>query len=165
MEQTFETIFGVEHNVSVAQMCARAFVVFIYGIVMLRLSGRRTFAQLSAVDMVVSFIVGSSLSRAISGTAPFFGTLASVAVLIVLHVAVAFAVAKSKTLSKIFEGSPVVIASEGILDQKKRQSEMISDYDVEEALRTRGVNGLGEIHKVARLTVEPSGKLSVVKAH
>ena len=80
MRQTFELIFGVEHNVSLAQMCARAFIVFLYGLLMLRLSGRRTFAQFSAVDMVISFIVGSALSRAMTGSAPFPSVLAAVGV-------------------------------------------------------------------------------------
>ena len=56
-----------------------------YGLVMLRLRGRRTFAQMSAVDLIISIIVGSNLSRAMTGGVPFLGTMVFVAVLVALH--------------------------------------------------------------------------------
>jgi uncharacterized membrane protein YcaP (DUF421 family) len=79
-----EELLGGIKDLTVAQECARAVVIFFYGLVMLRLSGRRTFAQLSAVDLILSIIVGSNLSRAMTGGVPFWGTLASVAVLVAL---------------------------------------------------------------------------------
>jgi len=42
--------------------CARAVVIFFYGLVSLRLSGRRTFVQLSAVGLIMSIIVRSNPS-------------------------------------------------------------------------------------------------------
>ena len=163
MRQTFELIFGVEHNVSLAQMCARAFIVFLYGLLMLRLSGRRTFAQFSAVDMVISFIVGSALSRAMTGSAPFPSVLAAVGVLVGLHVAVSHAIARSRILSMIVEGQPVRIARDGVLDERARRRQMISQFDLEETLRSQGLDGLRDMAKVKQLTVEPSGKISVLK--
>ncbi|MGH8291183.1 MAG: hypothetical protein ACREV7_19635 [Steroidobacteraceae bacterium] len=41
----------------------------------MRLAGRRTFARWSALDMIVSIIMGSSLSRALTGAAPLGGTI------------------------------------------------------------------------------------------
>ena len=83
-----ETVFGVEHNVSLAQECARAVLIFFYGLALLRLTGRRTFAHWSALDVLLSIIIGSNLSRALTGSVPLAGTLLASALLVGLHVTV-----------------------------------------------------------------------------
>ena len=42
-----ETIFGIKDHLTIAQECARAVLIFAYGLAMLRLSGKRTFAMVS----------------------------------------------------------------------------------------------------------------------
>ena len=163
MESWMQTIFGAEHDVSLAQMSARAVLIFIYGLLMLRLSGKRTFAQLSALDLVVSFIIGSTLSRAMTGSAPLPSALSAVAVLVALHVAVSYAIAWSERISRIVEGSPVCIVKDGIIDHGVRRSQMISLVDLDETLRGKGLAGLVEIAKAKDMTLEPSGKISVLK--
>ncbi len=59
-----DLIFGTMHHVTGPQECARAVLIFFYGLFMLRLSGRRTFAHWSALDMIISIIVGSTMARA-----------------------------------------------------------------------------------------------------
>jgi uncharacterized membrane protein YcaP (DUF421 family) len=157
-------VFGVEHSVSIGQMCARAILIFIYGLVMLRVSGKRTFAQLSALDLVVSFIVGSTLSRAMTGSAPLLAALAAVAVLVAPHVAISYAIATSEWFSHIVEGIPVCIVKNGVINHHVRRTQVISLTDLDETLRGNGLAGLVEIAKAKKLTLEPSGKISVVKA-
>jgi uncharacterized membrane protein YcaP (DUF421 family) len=158
-----QTILGVKDHVNAWQECARAVLIFFYGLVMLRLSGRRTFAQMSALDMVVSFIVGSSLSRVLTGSATLPGTLAAVAVLVALHVVVSHAVARSEFFSRMIEGAPALLAREGRLDDRARRAHMISNADLAEAMRREGLNGLDEMDKIKSITLEPSGEISVLK--
>ncbi|MGN6147960.1 MAG: DUF421 domain-containing protein, partial [Rhizomicrobium sp.] len=100
-----DALFGIKDHISLAQECARAVLIFAYGLVMLRLSGRRTFARWSALDLIISIVVGSALARAMTGSAPLAGTLAAVAVLIILHIAFSFAVARSEWFSDVIEGN------------------------------------------------------------
>src|SRR5215813_3163488 len=108
-----ETIFGSEHNFGLWQECARAVLIFFYGLVLLRLSGRRTFADWSALDVILSIIVGSALARAMTGNAPLPGTLAAAATLTALHVLIAFFVARNKRFSLIIEGGPIELGAHG----------------------------------------------------
>jgi uncharacterized membrane protein YcaP (DUF421 family) len=160
-----DNIFGanLEKDLSLAQECARAGLCFFYGLLMLRLSGRRTFAQMSAIDLVISIIIGSNLSRAMTGSIPFWQTLASVAVLVGLHLLLAHAVARSPGLARWVEGSPVVLARDGAILEEARLSSKISLADLDESLREKGIDGLGEIAKTKKLVLEPSGKISVIK--
>ena len=100
----FTQIFGSTHDVTWSQECARTVVVFCYGLAMVRLAGRRIFGKWAALDFIVSIIVGSSLSRAITGGAPLGGTMASTTLIMLLHWVLAHAAARSERLSKILEG-------------------------------------------------------------
>jgi uncharacterized membrane protein YcaP (DUF421 family) len=164
MGPTLETIFGGMKDLTLAQECARAVLIFFYGLGMLRLSGRRTFAQMSAIDLVISIIVGSNLSRAMTGGVPFWGTLASVIVLVVLHLILAYGVARYPGLARWVEGSPVVLAHDSTIIERARLASKISLADLDESLREEGLDGLAEIGKTKKLVLEPSGKISVIKA-
>src|SRR5690242_20367418 len=84
-----ETIFGVGAQTTMHlewwQECARAVLIFAYGFILLRLTGRRIFGKWAALDIIVSIIIGSNLSRALTGQAPLGGTLLSTTLLIALH--------------------------------------------------------------------------------
>lgn len=158
-----EDIFGTTHNVSVAQECARAVLIFVYGLIVLRISGRRTFARWSALDIVVSIVVGSSLSRAMTGSAPLWGTLAAVAVLVLLHLGIAYAVSRNQRLSVLIEGGSVTLAVQGNIRPRTLHHHLVSLSDLGEALRDKGLDGLEALRKTERIELEPSGKISIVK--
>lgn len=156
-------IFGIQDHVSLLQECARAILIFLYGLILLRLSGRRTFGHWSALDIVISIIVGSALGRAMTGSAPLPGTMAAAAVMVGLHVLIASAVASSRRLSRIVEGKPVILIEQGRIDHKARKNAMISECDLAEALRQEGIDGENGLEEVQKMTLEPSGKISVIK--
>jgi len=126
---------------------------------MLRCTGRRTFAAWSAIDIVVSIMFGSSMSRVITGNAPMPGTFAAMSLLVLLHWLTARTVAHSQKLSLILEGPPVEIARSGVWNQNARLQEPISQSDLEEALRGSGIKSVAQARLIV---VEPSGKTSVL---
>ncbi len=144
MEQSFFiNLFGVQDHLTLGQECARAVLIFFaYGLLMLRLSGRRTFGDWSAIDVILSIIIGSASAavRAMTGNAPLPGTLAAAAVLTALHVAVGYLVASNKSLSRIVEGAPVELGANG--RHQPRHTQALHDFrdcDIHEALRGQGV--------------------------
>jgi uncharacterized membrane protein YcaP (DUF421 family) len=162
MQQFCYELFGSEHNITLAQECARAVLIFFYGLLMLRLSGRRTFGDWSAVDIVLSIIIGSALGRAMTGSAPLPGTLAAAAVLTGLHVLIGYCVASNRWLSRVVEGSPVELGANGRIDQRARRRSMISECDIHEALRAEGLDNVSE---AKRIVLEPSGTISIIKTN
>src|SRR5438046_1938686 len=123
-------IFGTLHHVTSLQECARAALVFAFGFLILRLAGRRSFGKWSALDFILSIIIGSSLARVITGEAPIDGTFAAVAVMIAMHFALSLAVANSEMMSKLIEGTTVVLSNGGQLDDKVRRSHLVSNADL-----------------------------------
>ncbi len=161
MESAFSAVFGVMQHVAWWQECLRAALAFAYGLVMLRCTGRRTFAAWSAIDIVVSIMFGSSMSRMVTGNAPMPGTIAAMSLLVFLHWLTARLVARSSKLSLILEGAPVEISRAGRVDQEAQLRETVSQFDLEEALRGSGLESASQARLIV---VEPSGKISVLKS-
>ena len=159
----FVTIFGEQNHISIAQECARAVAVFFYALLMLRLSGRRTFAHWGALDIVVSFIIGSALGRAMTGSAPFVGTLAAVAAIVLLHVLIGHLVARSRTVARWAEGDAITLAEQGQVHDETRKRHMIALPDLQQAMREEGLDWPRGLANVKRMTLEPNGKISIIK--
>lgn len=155
-----DAVFGFTGHVTWWQECDRALVVFIYGLAIVRIAGRRVFGKWAALDIIVSIIVGSNLSRALTGQAALGGTLAATTVLMALHWFLAQAAARSPRLAEILEGTPVELGRGGSVDPATMRRHSVSRRDLDEALRQSGVEEDG---KTSRVVLEPSGKINVLK--
>lgn len=163
MEQFFIAIFGIQDHLNTLQEGARAVLIFFYGLILLRATGPRMFGHWSALDIVITIMVGSALARAMTGSAPLVGTMVAAAVMAFLHAALAHCVARNTALAHVVEGKPVTLIDHGRIDHEARKRNMISEADLREALRQKGVDGEPHVANVKSMTLEPSGKLSVVK--
>jgi uncharacterized membrane protein YcaP (DUF421 family) len=155
----FDTIFGGGQHIGIGQECARAVVVLLYGLVLVR-AGRRVFGKWSAIDIVVSVILGSNLSRALTGNAPFLGTLIASTLLLALHWLLVAAAARWRIVSRIVEGAPVTLARDGRVLHGARIRHAVTEADLHEALRQ---SGLTDAAGTRLITLEPSGKITVLK--
>jgi uncharacterized membrane protein YcaP (DUF421 family) len=153
-------LFGTTAQVSALQECARAVLIFAYGLLLIRLAGRRVFGRWSALDIIVSIVVGSNLSRALTGSAPLFGTMLATALLMLLHWVLAYLAARWRSVSRILEGTPIVLSEESRFSEEAQRRHAISEADLNEALRQSGLEDIGDAH---RITLEPSGRLTVIK--
>jgi uncharacterized membrane protein YcaP (DUF421 family) len=153
-------LFGVGEHLAWYQECARAVLVFAYGLILVRLGGRRAFGKWSALDIIVSIIIGSCLSRTITGNAPLVGTLVAMALLMALHWVLARGVARYPALSRVVEGNSIELAVKGAERTDARIANAISAKDLAEALRKSGVDDIADTRLV---TLEPSGNITVIK--
>jgi len=163
MEHFLIDLFGVQNHLTTVQEGARAVLIFFYGLLLLRMSGPRLFGHWSALDIVISIMVGSALARAMTGGAPLVGTMAAAAVMALLHVGLAHAVARNGTLARLIEGQSVTLIDHGRINHQARKRSKISEADLREALREHGIDGEPKVGNVKVMRLEPSGKLSVVK--
>lgn len=155
-----EQLFGTTHGITMGQECARAIVIFAYGLLLVRIAGRRIFGKWSALDIIVSIIVGSNLSRALTGSAPLVGTLVATTLLMALHWVLAQSAARWPRLSHLLEGRPILLAKDGRLDSKSLVTHAVTEADLREALRAHGLEEAGQVRQI---TLEPSGRLSVLR--
>ncbi|HEY8617243.1 DUF421 domain-containing protein [Phenylobacterium sp.] len=153
-------LLGRQGDISWWQMSIRAVVIFLYGLALLRIASKRVFGKWSAIDIVLSVIIGSNLSRALTGSSPFLETLVATAVLVGVHGALVWAAARAHWLGPLLKGSPCQIGRDGRFDPAELRRHGIGPHDVEEALREAGMTGP---EKVQEAWIERNGDISIIK--
>jgi uncharacterized membrane protein YcaP (DUF421 family) len=157
---TLETIFGTAGDLTTGQMCARAVLVTLWGLVLVRVAGRRMFGKWAALDIVVAIMVGSNLSRAVTGAAPLFGTLVATALMVGLHWMLANAAARWRFASRILEGKGVELGRDGGVDKRALVANNVTAADIAEALHRVD---LERPDQTRRLVLAPSGRIFALK--
>ncbi|MDB5448094.1 MAG: hypothetical protein JWQ97_3411, partial [Phenylobacterium sp.] len=106
-----------------------------------------------------SIIIGSSLSRTLTGNAPLLGTLAATSLLLAMHWALGQAAARWSAVSRAVEGLPIPLVRHGQADVRAMRRWSISTADLDEALRQRALHHLSEVETAM---LEPSGSISLI---
>jgi uncharacterized membrane protein YcaP (DUF421 family) len=148
------------HDLTAAQVCLRAAIVYFILILFVRLGKKRFLGQATAFDAILIIVIGSIASRAVSGTAPFVATIAATLVFIVMHWLISFFAKDSPTISDLVKGHDTVVIKNGRIYRKALDRAHMSPDDLAEDLREQGVADKAEVRE-ARL--ERSGKLSVIR--
>jgi uncharacterized membrane protein YcaP (DUF421 family) len=151
-----------EGDANALQLSVRAVILLMFGIFCIRISGRRTFSLRSPLDIIVATVVGSNLSRAMTGKAPFFAGLTATFVLVVLHRLLAWASLRSMFVARWVKFGPLPLVRDGIADMAVMRKEGISHEDLLEALRGEQIDDLATV-RLANL--EGGGKISAIPAH
>lgn len=141
------------------QESIRAVIIFFYGFVLIRFLGRRAFGKQSTLDILLAIVIGSNLSRAITGNAPFIQTIIATAVIFVLYWVIEHLAARSGSLGFLFKGRPIELMRNGRLRKTAMVLTGTSQADIEEAARESGKANLNEI---SAAVLERSGKISTL---
>ena len=153
------SLIGAGHDITWWQMSVRAVVVFLFGLLMIRLFGRHAFGEQSALDIVVAILIGSNLSRAVTGSGAFLSVLLATGVIIVCYWAMDHTAARHPRFSHITKGRPLPLFRDGRPDRELMRKAGVSEGDLMEALRATGSARLDEV-KDAYL--ERNGEISVL---
>lgn len=147
-------------ELSMAQVCLRAFVVYLVLIAYVRFGKKRFLGEATAFDAILVIVIGSISSRAISGTAPFGSSLAATFVLISMHWVISYFTKDWPALGTLLKGHDTVLIRNGRIDHRALSKSHIAMDDLEEDLRECGV---GDPKQVKEARLERSGKVSVVR--
>jgi uncharacterized membrane protein YcaP (DUF421 family) len=157
----FQQLIGEDGGpIGWSEMCVRALIIFSFGLVLLRLAHKRAFGRWSALDIILSVIIGSNLSRALTGTVPLVPTLLATSLLVVLHAVLVTLAARFKIFGPMLKGRPARLIHDGEVDRKAMLRHGIGEHDLEEALRNKGLEAASEVRDAY---LERSGDISVVK--
>jgi uncharacterized membrane protein YcaP (DUF421 family) len=155
----FRQLIGPDQGADTQQLCVRAVLLFAFGVLCIRIAGRRTFAQYTPLDIIVALIVGSNISRVMTGKADFFPALSATLVLVILHRLLAMASMHWGLLPWLIKSRPITVIRDGKIDEVALRRANLSRADLQEAIRLEQAETPADV-KLA--TVESSGKVSVV---
>jgi uncharacterized membrane protein YcaP (DUF421 family) len=152
---------GKASELTLLHISLRAFFIFVVGLALVRIGDRRSLSEKTAFDAIFIVLIGSMLSRAINGTAPFFTTIAAGIVLMVIHRACAFGACKSHAFGKLLKGKPVTLIRNGKIDHAEMRRSLVSEHDLEEDLRLEAKTE--DVSTIAFARLERSGDISFIK--
>jgi uncharacterized membrane protein YcaP (DUF421 family) len=164
MTEPLKSILGIgvqPQDFTILQVCARAVVVLIAAMVMVKLAHKRFMAKKTAFEYVIAFVIASMLSRAINGSAPLFPSIAGGFVVVGAQWLAAILSFHSKLWGRLVKGNPIVLVEKGVPNHANMVHSHISEDDLKEDLR---LNGKTEDFKTVRFAqLERNGDISVLR--
>ncbi len=135
-------------------------LAYLWLIAVVRVSGKRTLAQLNAFDFIVTVALGSTLATVVlsSSVAWVEGALA-LALLAVLQLVVAWVSVHVRWVRGAVTSMPTMLLRDGRPDRDALTRQRISEQSVRQAVRSAGIGGL---ELVAAVVLEPNGTISVI---
>ncbi|NLU10451.1 MAG: DUF421 domain-containing protein [Tepidanaerobacter acetatoxydans] len=139
----------------------KSLILFMVSLTLVRLMGKRTVAQLSPFDLVFMIIMGSAIAipledhdiRLTHGIFP-------VAITSLLNYLLAIIITKNRKVENILQGTSRVLVKDGEVVVSNLKKERITITDLLVLLREKDVTNINEVEEA---TIEPNGKLSVIK--
>jgi uncharacterized membrane protein YcaP (DUF421 family) len=163
LSASFTVLFGGDDPVDplkLHQVAARAAIVFLIGLAIVRLGKSRLIARVTALDVILGFILGSLLSRGITGHASISGTAVASATLVFIHWVLTFVACRWHRLGTIIKGHSFALVKDGNVDERAMLHSHISPHDLEEAVRLKGLESIHEVHLACK---ERNGEISVIE--
>jgi len=145
---------------SLPEIIVRTAIVYIFLVVVLRVSGKRQVGQLSILELIVILVISDAVQNSMVGdNTTVWGGLVAVLTLLALDLGLSRLAERSRRVRRVVEGEPRLLIRDGHLLQRAVREEGIEPDDVRAAVRGAG---LERIEDVRIAVLETDGSISVV---
>ncbi len=141
----------------------RAAAVYLILLIIMRIAGKRTLAQITVFDFILLLIIGEATQQAL--LAEDFSVVNAALVigtLVLLDIALSVLKQHSKTLDRIIDDTPVVIVDNGRLLRDRMERSRIDEQEI--LVAAREMHGLERLDQIKYAVLERSGGISIVPA-
>jgi uncharacterized membrane protein YcaP (DUF421 family) len=139
----------------------RAFVLFAFLLLVMRVSGRRELSSLTPFDLLLLVVVGDLIQQGLTQSDnSVTGAMIAVATIAGLSVFTAWLSFRSRTARRVLEGEPIVLVQNGNVIETNLRRERMTEDELTEEMR---LNQIGTLDEVAWAVLEPNGQISFVK--
>jgi uncharacterized membrane protein YcaP (DUF421 family) len=139
----------------------KALVVYLVLWLLIRLSGRRTLAQLSTFDFILFLVIGGATQRALIGQDySLVNAFVVITTLIVIDILVGLVERDSSFFRKIVRGVPTILVDDGhLLTGRMHRARVTADEILQ---RARVLHGLETLEQIKYAILEASGEISII---
>jgi uncharacterized membrane protein YcaP (DUF421 family) len=142
------------------EFLARGAVVYVFLLILLRLTGKRQVGQLAPFDLVLLLVLSNAVQNSMNaGDNSLVGGLISATTLVGVNYLVGIATFRSKKLEAIIEGRPQVLIHNGKLFEDVMASAHLTHHELHAALRQAGCTSVDDVRSAV---LENSGVISVI---
>ncbi|WP_460119890.1 DUF421 domain-containing protein [Pseudomonas sp. H3_G09] len=140
----------------------RALVMYLALMVLFKIAGRRSLAELTTFDFVLLMIIGEATQQALLGD-DFSLTNAFLVIITLIAIDVGFSLLKQRSswVSRLIDGEPTIIVENGKLLHRRLRHARLVEADVMEAARSS--QGIETLEQIKFAIIERNGKISVIR--
>ena len=143
------------------ELVLRSVVVYVFLLVLLRITGKRQVGQLAPFDLVLLLVLSNAVQNSMNaGDNSLIGGLISATTLIGLNYCMGTATYHSKRLEAVVEGRPEILIHNGRIYEDVMSKAKLTRHEMDGALRQAGCATVEEVHMA---TLENNGSISVIK--
>jgi uncharacterized membrane protein YcaP (DUF421 family) len=153
-------LFGKGKDLEWYQMCLRAVLLFAIALLLMRISGRRSFGMRTPIDNIIAVLIGALLSRPIVGASPFMPVVAAGAVLVLLHRVLAWVAVHSPATSAILKGDKICLYEHGAFLKANMVRALVCEEDVRHGIRS--AVHTEDMDTISVVYMERNGEISVI---
>jgi len=149
-------------NMSVAwwEIILRSFVVYVFLLLLLRITGKRQVGQLAPFDLVLLLVLSNAVQNAMNGgDNSLIGGVLSASTLVLLNFMLGLATYRNKALEALVEGRPQVLIHNGTLYSKVLKQARLTTHELHAALRREGCSDVSDCRYAV---LENNGSITVV---
>jgi uncharacterized membrane protein YcaP (DUF421 family) len=144
------------------RIAIRALCVYLILLGLIRLSGKRTLAQATPFDFVLTLILGDMIDDALWAEAPVARFVAGVGALTVTHFLVSWASSRSERICRLVDGAATAVMEDGEPRRAGLRRERMSEKELAFEVRHAGIDR-ESWREVRTAHVECSGAVSVLR--
>ncbi|HSH31237.1 MAG TPA: YetF domain-containing protein [Candidatus Saccharimonadales bacterium] len=139
----------------------RAAFIYVFLLVMLRLSGKRTLSEMTTFDFILLLIIGESTQQALLGDDfSLVNAVVVITTLITIDIMSSLLKQRSDQVEKWLEGAPLIILENGQPLKDRMIKERVDESDILQAARSS--QGLERLDQIKYAVLEKSGGISIV---
>ena len=139
----------------------RAACVYALLLLIFRIAGKRSLAQITTFDLVLTLIISEAIQQAmVDNDNSMTNAFILVITLVVLDVGLSLLKQRSKRVDRILEGLPVIVLEGDTLHKDRMMRERIDESEIVGA--ARAAHGLERLDQIKYAVVEPNGRITVV---
>jgi len=159
--EIFNEIFGDGKDLNALQMSSRGIAVFFIALLLIRLSGRRSFGVRTPLDNIIVILLGAVLSRAVVGASPFVPVVACCFVIVLLHRLFGRLIATSKWFGRVTEGDKILLYENEKFKREEMKRALVCEEDLMQGVRKSALTE--DISKIDKVYIERNGDISAIK--
>ena len=139
----------------------RAFIIYIFIIVAVRLMGKRQVGELKPHELVITILLSAvAVIPLEENSMPLANCLVPILLFISMEIIMSVISMKSLKFRNMLQGRPIFIIRKGKLDQSKLKEMRFTIDDVVDALRQKDIFDLSEVEDAV---IETNGTISVLQ--
>ena len=154
-------LFGQGEQLSVLQMSCRGIVTFLITLVLIRISGRRSFGMRTPLDNIIAVLLGAIMSRGIVGASPYLPVVGCCLVIVLMHRGTGRLIAASKNFGRIIEGDKILLFEDGVFIKEHMKKALLCEEDLMQGVRKSALTE--DMSKIKKVYLERNGEISAIR--